>query len=64
MKRFPAEGCFDVQRLYSLSVGKFVQSPVTNEELDIFVLWYSTLLVRIPPDAISLQLCTPKIVGV
>jgi hypothetical protein len=26
--------------------------------------WYSTFFVRVPPDIISLQLCTPKIVGV
>jgi hypothetical protein len=24
--------------------------------------WYSTFFVRIPPDKISLQLCTPKVV--
>jgi hypothetical protein len=26
--------------------------------------WYSTFFVRVPPDIISLQLCTPKFVGV
>jgi hypothetical protein len=26
--------------------------------------WYSTSFVRVPPDIISLQLCTPKVVGV
>jgi hypothetical protein len=26
--------------------------------------WYSTFLVSVPPDIISLQLCTPKVVGV
>jgi hypothetical protein len=26
--------------------------------------WYSTFFVRVPPDIISLQLCTPKVVGV
>jgi hypothetical protein len=25
--------------------------------------WYSTLFVHVPPDIISLQLCTPKVVG-
>jgi hypothetical protein len=25
--------------------------------------WYSTFYVRVPPDIISLQLCTPKVVG-
>jgi hypothetical protein len=25
--------------------------------------WYSTFFVRVPPDIISLQLCTPKVVG-
>jgi hypothetical protein len=26
--------------------------------------WYSTFFVRVPPDVISLQLCTPNVVGV
>jgi hypothetical protein len=26
--------------------------------------WYSTFFVRVPPDIISLRLCTPKVVGV
>jgi hypothetical protein len=25
--------------------------------------WYSTFFVLVPPDIISLQLCTPKVVG-
>jgi hypothetical protein len=25
--------------------------------------WYSTFFVRVPPDIISLQLYTPKVVG-
>jgi hypothetical protein len=25
--------------------------------------WYSTFFVRVPPHIISLQLCTPKVVG-
>jgi hypothetical protein len=25
--------------------------------------WYSIFFVRVPPDVISLQLCTPKVVG-
>jgi hypothetical protein len=25
--------------------------------------WYSTFFVRVPPDTIYLQLCTPKVVG-
>jgi hypothetical protein len=25
--------------------------------------WYSTFFVRLPPDIISLQLCTPKVVA-
>jgi hypothetical protein len=33
----------------------------TWEDLD---QWYSTFFVRVPPDIISLQLCTPKVVGV
>jgi hypothetical protein len=64
MKRFPTKACFDVQLLYSLSVRKFVQSPVTNEGPDVFVQWYSTFFVHVPQDVISFQLCTPKVVGV
>jgi hypothetical protein len=26
--------------------------------------WYSTIFIRVPPDIISLQLCTPKVFGV
>jgi hypothetical protein len=26
--------------------------------------WYSIFFVRVPPDIISLQLCTPTVVGV
>jgi hypothetical protein len=26
--------------------------------------WYSTFFVRVPPDIIFLQLCTPKAIGV
>jgi hypothetical protein len=25
--------------------------------------WYSAFFVHVPPDVISLQLCTPKVVG-
>jgi hypothetical protein len=34
-------------------------------EVDLcgLVQWYSTFFVRVPPDIISLQLCTPKVVG-
>jgi hypothetical protein len=33
------------------------QSPTSLDQ------WYSTFFVRVPPDIISLQLCTPKVVG-
>jgi hypothetical protein len=26
--------------------------------------WFSTFIVRVPPDVISLQLCTPKLIGI
>jgi hypothetical protein len=26
--------------------------------------WYSTLFVQVPPDIISVQLCSPRVVGV
>jgi hypothetical protein len=32
--------------------------------IDHLAQWYSTFFVRVPPDIISLQLCTPKVVGV
>jgi hypothetical protein len=28
-----------------------------------FMHWYSNFFVRVPPDIISLQLCTPEVVG-
>jgi hypothetical protein len=31
---------------------------------DALEQWHSTFFVRVPPDIISLQLCTPKVVGV
>jgi hypothetical protein len=31
---------------------------------DVLGQWYSTFFVRVPPDIIPLQLCTPKVVGV
>jgi hypothetical protein len=35
-----------------------------NENYGLLEQWYSTFFVRVPPDIISLQLCTPKVVGV
>jgi hypothetical protein len=35
-----------------------------NELPEQLEQWYSTFFVRVPPDIISLQLCTPKVVGV
>jgi hypothetical protein len=32
-------------------------------DADTIGQWYSTFFVRVPPDIISLQLCTPKVVG-
>jgi hypothetical protein len=34
-----------------------------NIKMDLLEQWYSTFFVRIPPHIISLQLCTPKVVG-
>jgi hypothetical protein len=42
------------------------ERAVRTSEMEEHVLdqWYSTFFVRAPPDIISLQLCTPKVVGV
>jgi hypothetical protein len=37
---------------------------VLNEASSSLDQWYSTVFVRVPPDIISLQLCTPKVVSV
>jgi hypothetical protein len=37
---------------------------IRGGEIYIVNMWYSTFFVRVPPDIISLQLCTPKVVGV
>jgi hypothetical protein len=46
-------------RLVTLNVGFYwlLPLPLTLEQ------WYSTFFVRVPPDIISLQLCTPRVVG-
>jgi hypothetical protein len=36
----------------------------SGAEQDGLGQWYSTFSVRVPPDIISLQLCTLKVVGV
>jgi hypothetical protein len=36
---------------------------LANDPLCPLEQWYSTFFVRVPPDIISLQLCTPKVVG-
>jgi hypothetical protein len=33
-----------------------------RKEENVLEQWYSTFFVRVPPDTISLQLCTPKVV--
>jgi hypothetical protein len=33
-------------------------------EYDELEQWYSNFFVRVPPDVISFQLCTPKVVSV
>jgi hypothetical protein len=37
---------------------------IIGYEFSLLRQWYSTFLFRVPPDIISLQLCTPKVVGV
>ena len=36
---------------------------VTGMQLDALDQWYSTFFVRVPPDIMSFELCTPKVVG-
>jgi hypothetical protein len=40
------------------------EQPVYSELSGTLEQWYSTFFVHVPPDIISLQLCTPKVVGV
>jgi hypothetical protein len=44
-------------------VNKSCNSVTPVEKTRILDQWYSTFFVRVPPDIISLQLCTPKVVG-
>jgi hypothetical protein len=54
------ELCFEELLLYGLFCYQFVSQAVAVYTL---YQWYSTFFVRVPPDIISLQLCTPKVVG-
>jgi hypothetical protein len=40
------------------------KSTFLSEKYPGVARWYSTSFVREPLDAISLQLCTPKVVGI
>jgi hypothetical protein len=43
-----------------------VHALFTNINIKYYVFidqWYSNFFVRVPPDIIYLQLCTPKVVG-
>jgi hypothetical protein len=46
--------------------GRWQECLIWLHRLLMYVLnqWYSTFFVRVSPDIISLQLCTPKVVGV
>jgi hypothetical protein len=35
-----------------------------SEHANALIQWYSTFFVRVPPNVISLQLRTPKVVGI
>jgi hypothetical protein len=50
------------ERKGEMSDRKDEMSERKDEKSDI-EQWYSTFFVRVPPDIISLQLCTPKVVG-
>jgi hypothetical protein len=36
---------------------------VTGMQLDASEQWYSAIFVRVPPDIMYFELCTPKVVG-
>jgi hypothetical protein len=55
---------------YPRKVQAIEQYPVPKTVRDVRAFiglagyqWYSTFFVRVAPDIISLQLCTPKVVG-
>jgi hypothetical protein len=50
-----------LERVPKEEIRRIIQAEETV--LDIIDEWYSTFFVRVPPDIISLQLCTPKVVG-
>jgi hypothetical protein len=58
--QFPASSGTELQSVAALI-------PLTTQRRQIppclLDQWYSTFFVRVPPDIISLQLCTPKVVG-
>jgi hypothetical protein len=54
---------------FLLVVDKFSALPTSgsmkvNIQLEALDKWYSTFFVRLPPNIIYLQLCTPEVVGV
>jgi hypothetical protein len=48
----------------SVSPGTVTLNIMKAGILNLPSQWYSTFFVRVPPDIIYLQLCTPKVVGV
>jgi hypothetical protein len=60
--RSMSNGFFGERMLRSLMfLCRLFVDILTNDTL---AQWYSTFFVRVPPDIISLQLCTPTVVGV
>jgi hypothetical protein len=65
---FPRTSCLEyptmnkIKNLVIPSVIYHRQNPL--ESIHWLVQWYSTFFIRIPPNIISLGLCTPKVVGV
>jgi hypothetical protein len=53
----------EIGLLSSVMLSAFVYGSF-NDAVNSLDQWYSALYVRVPPDAIYLQLCAPKVVGV
>jgi hypothetical protein len=62
------EGHFEITvslNVHALNLKRFGERALQMDHNDNSLdQWYSTFFVRVPPDIISLQLCTPKVVRV
>jgi hypothetical protein len=56
-------GAYSPGWTFGLPFGVSVITHIPTHGRNPLDQWYSTFFVRVPPDIISLQLCTPKVVG-